>query len=71
MQKLRYVALGIWACFANTASAQAPGPGPSTAYPAKKVRILVGFAPGGGIDAQGALLFAAVHRIDGTVVRGG
>ncbi len=32
------------------ASAQAPVAGPSTNYPTKSVRILVGFATGGGID---------------------
>lgn len=52
MQKLSYVALGISACFANAVLAQAPGAGAATNYPTKTVRILVGFAPGGGIDAM-------------------
>ncbi len=46
MGKLHTVAVAVWALGANVALAQAPAP----SYPAKPVRILVGFAPGGGID---------------------
>jgi len=48
--KLHRVAVAVSVLSASVASAQAPVGGPSTNYPAKSVRILVGFAPGGGID---------------------
>lgn len=45
MKKLRHVAVGLALVFTGTAFAQAP-------YPSKPVRIIVGFAPGGGIDVM-------------------
>ncbi len=50
MSTLHHVAAAVSVFCASAALAQAPVAGPSTSYPAKTVRILVGFAPGGSID---------------------
>jgi tripartite-type tricarboxylate transporter receptor subunit TctC len=47
MQKLSRAAVGIFISIAGSALAQVPS---ATPYPTKPVRILVGFAAGGGID---------------------
>ena len=47
MQTLSRAVVGIFISLAGSALAQAPS---ATAYPTKPVRILVGFAAGGGID---------------------
>jgi tripartite-type tricarboxylate transporter receptor subunit TctC len=47
MKELRRAATAIFALLVGSALAQTPA-GPI--YPAKPVRLLVGFAPGGGID---------------------
>jgi tripartite-type tricarboxylate transporter receptor subunit TctC len=52
MHKLKHVVTAALLLGAGAALAQAPA-GP--AYPAKTVRILVGFAPGGGIDVVARL----------------
>lgn len=50
MGKLCEPAVAIFLLCASTALAQTPMTDSSTSYPSKPVRILVGFAPGGGID---------------------
>lgn len=50
MSKLHRVAVAVSVLSASAAFAQAPVAGPSTSYPTKSTRILVGFATGGGID---------------------
>jgi tripartite-type tricarboxylate transporter receptor subunit TctC len=49
MKKLHYVGALLLISAVSLASAQAPSP---AAYPTKPVRILVGFPPGGGVDAM-------------------
>lgn len=50
MGKLRHVVAIVWVLCASAALAQVPVAGPMTSYPTKSVRMLVGFAPGGGTD---------------------
>lgn len=52
MRKPGRAALGIFVSLAGSALAQTPA---SVPYPAKPVRVLVGFAPGGGIDIAARL----------------
>src|ERR1700694_1978146 len=47
MKTLGWAAGAVLVLFAGSALAQTPAAAP---YPSKPVRILVGFAPGGGID---------------------
>ncbi|MBI4191026.1 MAG: tripartite tricarboxylate transporter substrate binding protein [Betaproteobacteria bacterium] len=50
MGKLHHVVVAVSVLCASAALAQAPVAGPLTSYPTKSVRMLVGFAPGGGTD---------------------
>src|ERR1700693_5291354 len=52
MIKLRRIVILAPLLCAASAWAQTPGSGPAATYPARTVRILVGFAAGGGIDAM-------------------
>ena len=52
MIKLRRIVILAPLLCAAFAWAQTPGSGPAANYPARTVRVLVGFAAGGGIDAM-------------------
>lgn len=52
MGKLHRIGLGLSLLSASAALAQAPASTPSTNYPVKSVRVVVGFAPGGGTDGM-------------------
>ena len=53
---------------AASAQAQATSTGSGQAYPAKPVRILVGYTPGGGVDITARIMGAALTELWGTQV---
>jgi tripartite-type tricarboxylate transporter receptor subunit TctC len=52
----------------GTVQAQATSTGSGQAYPAKPVRILVGYVPGGGVDTTARIMAAALTEFWGTQV---
>ena len=50
IRKLMICSLGVWLCFCGFAFAQAPK------FPTKPIRMVVGYAPGGGSDIMGRLI---------------
>lgn len=55
IQQSSYVAISILVISAQSILALAQGDSSSANYPAKPVRILIGFAPGGGTDVVGRI----------------
>ena len=58
-RKMLIFALGGWLCFYGFAFAQAPK------YPTKPIRMVVGYAPGGGSDIMGRLIAPHISEILG------
>ena len=52
----RLTAALIWLALAGIAPAVAQAQAPSTKYPTKPIRMIVGYAPGGGSDIMGRLM---------------
>ena len=66
-QKSRITALtaGLMMSMAGAAHAQPASAGPGKAYPAKPARLLVGFAPGGGVDVTARIVAAKLSELWG------
>jgi tripartite-type tricarboxylate transporter receptor subunit TctC len=60
--KLKIVLLALWLCVPHYASAQAPK------YPVKPIRMIVGYAPGGGNDIMGRLMAQQITEATGQQV---
>ena len=65
---MRIAASVLVTLFSFAAYAQAPSTGAASSYPAKPVRILVGFAPGGSTDLTARLFAQELNRMWGTQV---
>ena len=53
---------------AGAACAQAPKPAPDAAYPAKSIRLLIPFAPGGGADILNRMISQRLGEVIGQTV---
>jgi tripartite-type tricarboxylate transporter receptor subunit TctC len=62
IRKMLVIVLGGWLCFYGFAHAQAPK------YPTKPIRMVVGYAPGGGSDIMGRLIAQKITEAVGQQV---
>ena len=62
---LRALAVVLSLAAAGTVDAQAAAQNPALTYPSKPVRVMVGYAPGGGVDLAARLVASALSELWG------